>query len=196
MEKQVKEWSKLSVRKITIIGMLSAISIVLGVTGLGFIPIPPVKATIMHVPVIIGAILEGPLVGAMVGLIFGIFSVIQSITTPTPVSFVFMNPLVSVLPRVLIGLGSYYVYKAIRTKNKILPVGIAAAAGSLINTIGVLGAIYLIYLGPYAKALNISLSTARKGILAVAFTNGIPEAILSVLIAVSAVTAVVKMRHK
>ncbi|MCI1944835.1 ECF transporter S component [Clostridium luticellarii] len=196
MEKQVKEWSKLSVRKITIIGMLSAISIVLGVTGLGFIPIPPVKATIMHVPVIIGAILEGPLVGAMVGLIFGIFSVIQSITTPTPVSFVFMNPLVSVLPRVLIGLGSYYVYKAIRTKNKILPVGIAAAAGSLINTIGVLGAIYLIYLGPYAKALNISLSTAKKGILAVAFTNGIPEAILSVLIAVSAVTAVVKMRHK
>lgn len=196
MEKQVKEWSKLSVRKITIIGMLSAISIVLGVTGLGFIPIPPVKATIMHVPVIIGAILEGPLVGAMVGLIFGIFSVIQSITTPTPVSFVFMNPLVSVLPRVLIGLGSYYVYKAIRTKNKILPIGIAAAAGSLINTIGVLGAIYLIYLGPYAKALNISLSTARKGILAVAFTNGIPEAILSVLIAVSAVTAVVKMRHK
>jgi uncharacterized membrane protein len=132
----------------------------------------------------------------MVGLIFGIFSVIQSITTPTPVSFVFMNPLVSVLPRVLIGLGSYYVYKAIRTKNKILPVGIAAAAGSLINTIGVLGAIYLIYLGPYAKALNISLSTAKKGILAVAFTNGIPEAILSVLIAVSAVTAVVKMRHK
>ncbi|CAB1250483.1 ECF transporter S component [Clostridium sp. MT-14] len=196
MERQVKGWSKLSVRQITVIGMLSAISIVLGVTGLGFIPIPPVKATIMHVPVIIGAILEGPLVGAMVGLIFGIFSVIQSITTPTPVSFVFMNPLVSVLPRILIGLGSYYVFRAIKMKNRFLPVGIAAAAGSLINTAGVLGMIYLIYLGPYSKALNISLSAAKKGILAVAFTNGIPEMILSVLIAVSVVTAVTKIRHK
>ena len=129
MERQVNEWSKLTVRKITIIGMLSAISVVLGVTGLGFIPIPPVKATIMHIPVIIGAILEGPLVGSMVGLIFGIFSVIQSITTPSPVSFVFMNPLVSVLPRVLIGIGSYYVFKAIKIKRRLFSVGIAAAAG-------------------------------------------------------------------
>ncbi|HBC95273.1 MAG TPA: ECF transporter S component [Clostridium sp.] len=196
MERQVNEWSKLTVRKITIIGMLSAISVVLGVTGLGFIPIPPVKATIMHIPVIIGAILEGPLVGSMVGLIFGIFSVIQSITTPSPVSFVFMNPLVSVLPRVLIGIGSYYVFKAIKIKRRVFSVGIAAAAGSLINTVGVLGMIYLIYLEPYSKALNISLSAAKKGILAVAFTNGIPEMILSVLITASVVTAVFKIRHK
>ncbi|MEY8000984.1 ECF transporter S component [Clostridium sp. Mt-5] len=196
MERQLKTWSKLSIRQIAIIGMLSAISIVLGVTGLGFIPIPPVKATIMHVPVIIGAVLEGPLVGAMVGLIFGIFSVIQSITTPTPVSFVFMNPLVSVLPRILIGVGSYYVFKLIRMKKEVLSIGIAAAIGSLINTIGVLGMIYIIYLGPYAKALNISLSAAKKGILVVAFTNGMPEMILSILITVSVVTAITKMRHK
>lgn len=196
MERQLKTWSKLSIRQIAIIGMLSAISIVLGVTGLGFIPIPPVKATIMHVPVIIGAVLEGPLVGALVGLIFGIFSVIQSITTPTPVSFVFMNPLVSVLPRILIGVGSYYVFKLIRMKKEVLSIGIAAAIGSLINTIGVLGMIYIIYLGPYAKALNISLSAAKKGILVVAFTNGMPEMILSILITVSVVTAITKMRHK
>ncbi|MHC6180504.1 ECF transporter S component [Clostridium sp. JNZ X4-2] len=196
MERQLKTWSKLSIRQIAIIGMLSAISIVLGVTGLGFIPIPPVKATIMHVPVIIGAVLEGPLVGAMVGLIFGVFSVIQSITTPTPVSFVFMNPLVSVLPRILIGVGSYYVFKLIRMKREVLSVGIAAAVGSLINTVGVLGMIYIIYLGPYSKALNISLSAAKKGILVVAFTNGMPEMILSIIIAVSVVTAITKMRHK
>lgn len=59
--------SKFSVRQIAMIGMLSAISIFLGLTGLGFIPIPPVKATIMHIPVIIGAIVEGPIVGSLVG---------------------------------------------------------------------------------------------------------------------------------
>ncbi|MFL0196688.1 ECF transporter S component [Clostridium sp. WILCCON 0269] len=195
MERQLKTRSKFNIRQIAVIGMLSAISIVLGLTGLGFIPIPPVKATIMHVPVIIGAILEGPVVGVMVGLIFGIFSIIQSITAPTPVSFAFINPLVSVLPRVLIGLVSYYLYRAISKNRKIIPMGIAAAVGSLVNTVGVLGMIYLIYLGPYAKALNISVSAAKKGILAVAFTNGIPEMILSVLITVSVITAVTKVRH-
>ena len=196
MERQIKTHPKISIRQITIIGMLSGISIVLGITGLGFIPIPPIKATIMHVPVIIGSILEGPIVGASVGLIFGIFSVIQSITAPTPVSFVFMNPLVSVLPRVLIGIIPYYVYRSLRMKKKIIPMGIASAVGSAVNTIGVLGMIYLIYLGPYSKALNISLSAAKKGIAVVGITNGIPEMILSILITVSVVTAVTKIRHK
>ncbi|NMM64744.1 ECF transporter S component [Clostridium sp. P21] len=196
MERGLKSTTKFSTRQLAVIGMLSSISIILGVTGLGFIPIPPVKATIMHVPVIIGAILEGPVVGAMVGLIFGIFSIIQSITTPTPVSFVFMNPLVSVIPRVLIGLTSYYVYRVVKSKSKSLGIGLGAAVGTLTNTVGVLGMIYLIYLGPYSKALNISLSTAKKGIVAVAVTNGIPEVILSVVIVVSVVTAVNKIKRK
>lgn len=100
----------LSIRKLTIIGVLGAISAVLGMTPLGFIPVGPTNATIMHIPVIIGAIIEGPLVGAMVGLIFGIFSIIRAITAPTVVSFVFLNPLVSILPRVLIGITAYYSY--------------------------------------------------------------------------------------
>lgn len=196
MERGLKTSSKLGIRQLTIVGMLSAISIILGVTGLGFIPIPPVRATIMHVPVIIGAILEGPLVGALVGLIFGIFSIVQAITTPTPVSFIFMNPLVSIMPRILIGLTAYYTYKTIKTKNNTISIGISAAVGSLTNTLGVLGMIYLIYLGPYARALNISTSAAKKGILAVAMTNGIPEAILSVIITSAVITAVTKVRRK
>ncbi|WP_446898946.1 ECF transporter S component [Clostridium sp. LBM24168] len=196
MERQIKTWSKISVRQLAIIGMLSAISIVLGVTRLGFIPIPPVNATIMHIPVIIGAILEGPLVGGFVGLIFGIFSIIQSITTPTVVSFAFINPVVSVLPRILIGIISYYVYSAIKVNNKFVPTAIAALTGSLVNTVGVLGTISIIYLVPYAKALNLSISAAKKGILTVGLINGIPEAALSVVITVAVVGAVNKMRHK
>lgn len=102
-----------NVRKLTIIGVLGAISVVLGMTPLGFIPVGPTRATIMHIPVIIGAIMEGPIVGGLVGLIFGMFSIYQAITAPTPVSFVFLNPLVSVLPRILIGITSYYAYKAL-----------------------------------------------------------------------------------
>ncbi|WFA07717.1 ECF transporter S component [Tissierella sp. Yu-01] len=100
----------LNVRKLAIIGVLGAISTVLGMTPLGFIPVGPTRATIMHIPVIIGAIMEGPVVGGFVGLIFGLFSMFQAVTNPTPVSFVFLNPLVSLVPRVLIGIFSYYVY--------------------------------------------------------------------------------------
>ncbi len=196
MEKGLKFTSKFNTRQLTVIGMLSSISIILGVTGLGFIPIPPLKATIMHVPVIIGAILEGPLVGAMVGLIFGVFSIIQAITTPTPLSFAFMNPIVSILPRILIGISVYYTYNAISKKAKHLGIGVAAIIGSFTNTIGVLGMIYVIYLGPYAKALNLSVGAAKKGIMAIAITHGVPEAILSVIITVSVVTAVNKIKHK
>ena len=64
----------------------------------------------MHIPVIVGAIVEGPLVGGLIGLIFGLFSMFQAATNPHPVSFVFLNPVVSILPRVLIGVVTYYVY--------------------------------------------------------------------------------------
>lgn len=105
----------LNIRRLTIIGILGAITAVLGMTPIGFIPIGPTRATIMHIPVIIGAIIEGPVVGAFVGLIFGLFSIFQAVTAPTPVSFVFINPLVSVLPRILIGILSYYAYRGLHT---------------------------------------------------------------------------------
>ncbi|MGL5615798.1 MAG: ECF transporter S component [Sarcina sp.] len=99
-------------RKIVTVGMLSGICIFLGLTGLGIITIPPVSATILHIPVIIGAIIEGPVVGALVGLIFGLFSIYQAFAVPTVTSFVFWNPIVAVLPRILIGVFSYYAYRA------------------------------------------------------------------------------------
>lgn len=200
MNKELRAKTKFSTKQIVIIGMLSSISIILGITGLGFIPIPPIKATIMHIPVIIGAIVEGPVVGAMVGLIFGIFSIVQAIVAPTLTSVFNLNPLVSVLPRILIGLTSYYTYtamnKVVKTKFKVLNISVAAAVGSLTNTFGFLGMIYLLYLEPYAKKLGLSVSAAKKGIVAIGLANGIPEAIISMAITVSVVIAVNKIRRK
>ncbi|NLK43375.1 MAG: ECF transporter S component [Tissierellia bacterium] len=121
----------LNLRKIVIIGVLGGISIVLGMTPIGFVPIGPTRATIMHIPVIIGAIMEGPIVGGFIGLIFGLFSIYQALTNPTPVSFVFLNPLVSVIPRILIGIVSYYVYNSLKNLGKK----------------GTLGLLYLVWIG-------------------------------------------------
>src|SRR6266536_589113 len=87
-----------STRTIVISGLLGAIQILLGLTGLGFIPMPTgVNATILHIPAIIAGALEGPVAGLLVGLIFGIFSLVRA-TTPT-----FADPLVAIVPRLFIG---------------------------------------------------------------------------------------------
>lgn len=184
-------------RQLTTVGMLSAISIILGITGYGFIPLPGIKATIMHVPVIIGTLIEGPLVGVCIGLIFGIFSVFQNMMVPSLLSFAFMNPLVSVLPRVIIPIVTYYAYKAIPIKNKNNPIkiGIGAALGSLTNTVGVLGMIYLLYAARFASAKHIDPSLAGKAILGIGVANGIPEAIVAVAITIPIVLSIRKIKH-
>lgn len=111
-------------RKLVIASMLGAITIVLGMTPLGLIPLGFINATTMHIPVIIAAIAEGPIVGALVGLIFGISSLLNAILkNASPVAFVFYNPLISIVPRVLIGITSYYSYVAMKkVKDKNLKV--------------------------------------------------------------------------
>lgn len=189
--------TRLSIRQITMVGMLSSISIFLGLTGLGFIPIPPVKATIMHIPVIIGAIIEGPIVGALVGLVFGLFSMYQAITNPLPTSFIFFNPIIALLPRILIGIVSYYVYTFFKDKFKkqSISIGISALLATLTNTVGVLGLTYLIYLEKYSATIGISNKAAGITLATIGITNGIPEAIISVLISLPIILAILRVKR-
>ena len=187
--------SRFGVRQITVIGMLSAISIMLGLSGFGFIPLPTAKATIMQIPVIIGALLEGPLVGAMIGLIFGLFSIVQNLTTPTILSFAIINPLVSVLPRVLIGITTYYAYKWTLGQREGLRIGVGAVVGSLTNTFGFLTMLYLLYAAEFAATRGIELGTAAKVIYSIALVNGLPEAVIAAAICVPVVAAI-KKRYK
>ncbi|MGE5559473.1 MAG: ECF transporter S component, partial [Chloroflexota bacterium] len=112
---------KLQVRQLAIAGLLGALVVVLGLTPLGFVPVPTPagNATTIHIPVILAGVLEGPVVGGVVGLIFGIFSWVRNAMAPTnPVSAVlFADPLVTFVPRILIGVVSYYAYAAVRDRR-------------------------------------------------------------------------------
>ncbi len=185
---------KLGTRQIVIVGMLSAISVILGLSGYGFIPLPIAKATILHLPVIIGAILEGPIVGAFIGLIFGLFSMYQNILAPSVLQFAFLNPLVAIVPRVLIGITSYYAYRFMLGKSETLKVGVGAAIGSLTNTFGVLTMIFVLYAQKYAEVRNIDPKGVAWAIYSIAATNGIAEAFVAVIITVPLVIAVKKIR--
>lgn len=108
---------KLKTKNLTTVGILGAIVIMLGLTPLGFIPLGVLTITSLHIPVIIAGILEGPVVGGLVGLIFGFFSLFNAMTRPTPISFVFYNPLISIMPRILIGVVTGLVYRALKDKD-------------------------------------------------------------------------------
>ena len=109
-----------TVRKIVVAGVLGAIITLLGYlgpAGPGFIPVPtPAQhATTLHVPVIIGGILEGPIVGLTLGLIFGIFSWLQAGVLGV---VMFQDPLVAILPRLFIGITAWAAYVAFRRTGK------------------------------------------------------------------------------
>ncbi|MDO5725796.1 MAG: ECF transporter S component [Tissierellia bacterium] len=190
--------NKMNTKKLTITALLGAITIVLAVTPLGFIPLGAMNATIMHIPVIIAGILEGPLTGALVGLIFGITSLVNAILRPTITFYVLLNPLVSIFPRIMIGLVSSYVYKfiSLALKDKKSPIAIAssAVAGSLTNSILVMGMIYLLYAERYMISIGQDPAFAKKFILGIIITNGIPESIVAALITLGIVRGV--MRYK
>ena len=63
-------------RRMASLAMLCGILFVMGMTGIGFIPLPLIKATTMHIPVILGAILLG--VGRSAGAEFSFFLAIPT----------------------------------------------------------------------------------------------------------------------
>ncbi|PKO06732.1 MAG: ECF transporter S component [Chloroflexi bacterium HGW-Chloroflexi-3] len=165
-------------RKLVITGVMGAITILLGVTHWGFIPwFGGISLTIMHVPVIIAAILEGPIVGLGVGLIFGISSMIQAAVAPSsPADVWFTNPVLAVLPRLFIGPVAFYVWKLLE-RIPVVGLIVAGVAGSLTNTILVLGVIGLMGLLPWAFLGGIVIS------------NGLLEAGVSAFIVLIVVAA-------
>jgi uncharacterized membrane protein len=162
--------SILDTKKIVITGVLAAIAILLGITRLGFIPVPNISgnATIMHVPAIIGGVMQGSVVGLLVGLIFGIFSWLQA-TNP-----LFADPLVAVLPRLFIGVMAYYSYALLKNRSEYAALILAGAVGTVTNTVLVLGMAVLRGYIPLAVIPTI-----------------IPQAIAEIVIAVVITVAVV-----
>jgi uncharacterized membrane protein len=177
----------ISTRSIVVAGVLIAISAVLALTGIGYFPVPNVtaSATILQAPPIIGAVVEGPLVGAVVGLVFGIDSFVKFssivLTSPTyvngPAWLGWLAAFVIILlPRLLIGPAAWLVYKSLRRSNEIVALGAAGVVGSLTNTVLVVG-------------LAILLQVFAVEIIVTVIPQAIFESILSAVIVVAVVAA-------
>jgi len=199
MNQQAK--SKGTIRRVTITGMMIAITLLMTYTPLGTIHVPPVSGTIAHLPTIILAIIEGPICGLIGGIALGLISMIFCLTTPvSPLDPFIANPLVSVLPRIFIGLASYFVYKGVlillrgnrqdgtaKPVQNTISVVLGTAAGSIANTAGVLTMLYLVYKSDLMNAITAmndaeGLATPANAVITlmvtIITTNGVSEVIL------------------
>jgi len=185
------------IRKLAVTGALGALTVVLSITHLGLIPfVSGAAITILQIPVIIAVLMEGFAVGLGVGAIFGVSSLIQAAMNPTGIlDPFFVNPLVSVVPRMLIAVITFLVFKGLQSLNtkkqpavKIVFAGIAAFFGSMANTVFVIGSLYLVY---------------AKEIIEIAGGNGyfafmlilLPQALLEAAASVILCTAVIAVKE-
>lgn len=124
----------ISTRSIVVAGVLIAVAAVLAVTGLGYFPVPNAtsEATIMHVPAIIGGVLEGPVVGVLVGLVFGVNALMRFSGLPIFADQPAWMPfVVLLLPRLFIGIAAWLAYAGLRRLNRAGNVILAALLGAL-----------------------------------------------------------------
>lgn len=188
---------KLDTRYMATLAMLCGVLLVMGMTGIGFIPLPVIKATTMHIPVILGAILLGPGAGAALGTVFGLCSIWANTTTPGLLSFAF-SPFMTTegLPgvakslwialgcRILFGLVAGLLWKLIKklAKQDYIALPVTAVIATLCHTIFVMGSIYLLLAQQYADAKNVAINAVFGLIMGTVTASGIPEAIVAAIL--------------
>ncbi len=184
-------------RYMALLAMLCALLLVMGMTGIGFIPLPIIKATTMHIPVILGAILLGPGAGGILGCLFGLCSVWVNTTTPGLLSFAF-SPFMSteglagvakslwiaVGCRILLGVLAGYLWKLMKkiTSQDYVALPVTATLSSIIHTFLVMGSIYFLLADQYAAAKNTALSAVFGLVMGTVVASGIPEAVAAAIL--------------
>ena len=179
------------------VALMAAIVIVLANTPLGMIQLPIIKATTVHIPVILGAILLGPSAGAILGAVFGICSLVSNTMAPTLLSFAFSPFLsttgipgalkaiwISVGCRILIGVVAGWLW-VLFTKiklNQFIALPIVGFIGSMVNTVTVMGSIYFLFAQQYAEAKEVALTAVFGLVMGTVTASGIPEAIAAAIL--------------
>lgn len=164
------------------------------------------NATTMHIPVIIGACLLGPKMGGVLGGLFGITSVVRATISPNLTSFVFTpfysfssefhgswtSLIVAIVPRILIGVCAGLVFMGLKKliHNETISLAVSGFVGSMVNTIGVMGLIYLLFGEQYAAAGGTDPSLLLGVIMGVVGLNGVPEAIIAAVLTAAVSKAV------
>ena len=151
MEKTTK---RVNTRFLAQLALLIAIQVVMRLLGLGRVPIGPLNMSFLTLPIAIGAMLMGPLTGAVLGGVFGLFSLWDAISGAGGMtSFFFQNNPVSTVilcvgMRILMGVCCGLIFKAVSKLDrdeKTWSYFVGALSAPLLNTIFFMGYIILMF---------------------------------------------------
>ncbi|WP_251545287.1 ECF transporter S component [Limosilactobacillus caecicola] len=152
---------------------------------LGNIPLGPLSITTLPITVAVIAVVCGPLDGAIVGGAWGILTWVRAFVYPSSAlaPLVFTNPVIAVLPRILVGVVAGYVFLAFRGHKPRLAAGVAGALASLTNSLLVLGGIFLFANTPaVAAGYHVQQSGLAVALATILGTNGMAELIVTAIV--------------
>lgn len=179
--------------QITTLGILMALIILMTfIPNVGYIQTGLFSITTIHIPVIVGAALLGPLGGFVLGLTWGLTSYFYALTLGTIEAMIFLNPMVSIVPRILVGLiVSYSALGLAKLISKAhLRYALVAVIGTLSNTVLVLSGIFI-----FASSGLVSFNQAVSTIMTIVVsTNGLLELFSAVFLVPSVILAIQKIR--
>ena len=189
------------------VAMIAAIVVLLANTPLGLINIPPIKATTTHIPVIIGAILFGPLAGGVLGGVFGLCSMASNTIAPVPASICFSPFLndsllgaakavwVAVGCRILIGVVAGWLWIALKKLkfHDFAALPVVGFVGSMTNTVTVMSSIYFLFRAEYAAANNKAVSAVFDFIMVTVTGAGVMEAVAALVLVTAIGKALLKV---
>ena len=195
---------------LVLLTMFCSIEVVLMFTPLGFIPLGPIRATTLHIPVILAGMLLGVKGGAITGLVFGLGSVLINTITPTITSFVFtpfyslgeyhgnlMSLVIAIGPRVLLGVMSALLYTWFKKRNhNVAGSAVTALVCTIMQSVLVLGMIYLFFGPSYAAAKGVDVSELFVLLMGLITTNSVLEAILATVVTTPLVKVLEPMMKK
>ncbi|OUQ82391.1 ECF transporter S component [Flavonifractor sp. An100] len=189
------------------VAMMAAIVVLLANTPLGLISVPPIKATTIHIPVILGGVLFGPLAGGILGGVFGVCSMVSNTIAPVPASICF-SPFLNDTPvgalkavwvavgcRILIGVVAGWLWLALKKlkANEYVALPVVGFLGSMTNTVTVMGSIYVLFRAEYAAANNKAVSVVFDFIMATVTGAGVMEAVVALVLVTAIGKALLKV---
>ena len=166
---------------------------------LGNIPLAALNITIIHITVIVGGIVLGPQAGFLLGFTWGVCSFLRAFTSGNVLSLmIFTNPLISILPRLLMGgLIALFYQKATKLiASDRLRMAVSGFLGSIMNTILVLSSIYLLMGNQYAELKGKTVAELPVFLMSVVMTNGVLEALAATVVTPIIASILVKIYKK
>lgn len=192
----MKKDGKFNTTKMVELAVLIAVIFLMAFTPLGYIKTPAIEITLIVIPVAVGAVVLGPTAGAVLGLTFGITSLIQSFMSPMGAIMLEVNPIFRVItcivPRILCGWLTGLVYVALKKgqKTQKLSVVLANLSCPVFNTIFFMSTMMLFYYNtPIVQAMQDTLGVGNPLALiaAIVGVNGVIEAVTCFIVG-SAIT--------